>query len=519
MASRPNILFLFSDQHNARVMGAYGNRQVHTPVLDQLAAEGVRCTSAFTQNPICTPSRICYMSGQYAHNHGNYGLEGPVPNIPSLFSHLQAQGYRTGMMGKIHTPAGWLSPHCDVVRDGYGHEYCTAESGITQQCGDLQGGIIDDYSPYLATKGILQDRDDKYLHEWFDKFACSRGQGVDARPSRLHEDDTIEAWTAAQAIEFIDQTDDRPFCCWMTVPRPHETYAPAQRFWDMYDEDELELPPSADDDLAGRHPTMRMTKAAQLSGDWTTFEPHSYEAGRRRVLHGYYACVSQVDDACGRVLRALEERGLRENTIIVYATDHGEFAGEHGIIEKAPGIAARAITHIPFIWSWPGHLREGAVCDELVETVDFLPTICSLAGLAMPDWVDGHDISGLLNGTSDPVREIAVTENAYTRAVHTQRYTLVHYPPVMLDGEDFGELYDHDNDPWELNNRYFDEEYRTVVDDLRRCLLDWLIQTTRWVTAVPQTWSNDPADYAGDGNAPLSVKEELERNAKTNNYL
>lgn len=518
MSSRPNILFLFSDQHNARVLGAYGDRQVHTPVLDRLAAEGVRCTAAFTQNPICTPSRLCYLSGQYAHNHGNYGLDGPVPQLPSLFSHLRAQGYRTGAMGKIHTPAGWLSPHCDVLRDGYGQEYYTAEQA---RLGPLHEQQLDDYSPYLAAKGLLPDRDDVYLQEWVTRNGCYAGQGLDARPSRLGVDDTIDAWTAAQAIDFIGHArdDDRPFCCWMSLPRPHETYAPAQVFWDMYDEEQLELPPSADDPLTDRHPTMHDTKQGQMAEWWTLFEPRDYQAARRRVLHGYYACVSQVDDACGRVLRHLEQLGLRENTIIVYATDHGDFAGEHGIIEKAPGISSRAITRIPFIWSWPGHLPEGATCDDLVETVDFLPTVCALAGLPAPDWVDGHDITGVLTGTGDPVREIAVTENAYTRAVHTQRYTLVHYPPTMLNGEEFGELFDHADDPWERTNRYFDPAYRPVVDALRRRLLDWLIETTRWTAAGPRGWSNDPNDYAGDGKVPLPLRQAVQRDAHRDNYL
>lgn len=521
MASRPNILLLFSDQHNARVLGAYGDSQVHTPALDGLAAEGVRCTAAFAQNPICTPSRVCYLSGQYAHNHGNYGLDGPVPNVPSLFSYLQSHGYRTGMMGKLHTPAGWLSPYCDVVRDGYGHEALTAASGRSAPSGDAQGGEVDDYAAYLAARGLLLDRDDKYLQEWRALHGMRRGQGVDARPSRLGVDDTIEAWTAAQAMAFIEQSceDDRPFCCWMTMPRPHQTYAPAQAFWDLYDEDTPALPPSADDPLTDRHPTMQATREWSRNGDWTVFSPQTYDAARRRVLRGYYACVSQVDEACGRVLRHLEQLGLRENTIVVYATDHGDFAGEHGLIEKAPGISSRAITRVPFIWSWLGHLPAGTACDALVETVDFLPTVCALAGLPAPDWVDGHDITGVLSGTGQPVRGIAVTENAYTRAVHTQRYSLTHYPPVMLDGEDFGELFDHADDPWERVNRYFDPAYRTVVDDLRRRLLDWLIETTRWTTASPRLWSNDPAAYAQDGKVPRAVRDELLREAPRNNYL
>jgi choline-sulfatase/uncharacterized sulfatase len=488
MPQRPNILFLFSDQHHAGVMGCAGHPDAQTPVLDALAADGVRCTNTFAQNPICTPSRVCYLSGQYAHNHGVYGLEGFPPAAPSLLEHFKDAGYRTGMAGKIHTPPGWLSPHCDFFQDAYGHEYLTTECGRACALGDLQGGEEDDYEAYLTAKGLADDRDDKYLQEWKALHGGSAAsQGLDARPSRLPEDETVEAWTAAQAIRFLQEDDDRPFIFWMSLPRPHETYAPAQRFWDLYDEASLSLPPSADDDLADRHPTLQAQKASQLGEEptWTIFEPRDYRSARRRVLHGYLGCVSQVDDAIGRVLRELDALGLRENTIIVYAADHGDFAGEHGIIEKAPGISSRAITRVPFIWSWPGHLPQGRVCDGLAESVDLFPTLCALAGVPHPAWADGLDITPLLRGDTDAMRAIAVTENPLSRAIHTTRYTLVHYPPAMNDGQEFGELFDHNTDPWERRNLYRDPAYASVVQALERQLLDWLIATTRIMSVLP----------------------------------
>lgn len=493
MAKKPNILLLYSDQHNSRVLGCYGNNEIKTPNLDKLAEEGIRFNNAYTQNPICTPSRICILSGQYVHNFGNYGLMGRAPmHLPHLFKHFKRYGYMTGMAGKTHTPTGWLTPDCDFVGDGYGFEIPVTKWNVDKEEG-CQGMNHDSYTHYLSQKGLGKDRDDKILQEWYELYQHNHGQGVDARSSRLEEDETIEAWSADQAIKFIEkaQEEDKPFCFWMTVPRPHQTYAPAKKFWDMYDEDKLTLPPNSENTMEGRHISARKTqKGFQESEEWRIFEPKDWESSRRRVLHGYYANVSQVDDAMGRVLDKLDELGIRENTIIVYTSDHGEFAGEHGMIEKAPGIGFRCVTRVPSIWSWKGHLQEGETRDALVESIDFLPTVSKLAGIPLPNWVDGCDISSVLE-KDDDVRDIAVTENAVTKTIHTKKYKFTQYLPEMNNGKDFGELYDIEKDPWELKNLYFDKEYENVKNELRYKLYCWLVKTTRNVTVNPKAPSED----------------------------
>jgi choline-sulfatase/uncharacterized sulfatase len=502
----PNILLLYSDQHNARVLGCYGNAEVRTPHLDRLAAGGVRFANAYTQNPICTPSRMCITSGQYVHNFGAYGLMGPAPHwLPSIFSHAKKHGYRTGMAGKTHTPSGWLGRHCDALGDAYGYETPVTPDNAGRQEG-LQGLAGTIYDRYLDAKGLLDRRDDRILPAQRRRSGVSNGQGIDACPSDLGEDDTVEAWTAAFTCDFIAQAhrDATPFCFWMTVPRPHVTYAPARRFWDLYDESALTLPPNAGDRMEGRTPAARDIQGFfQRNANWRLFDPKDWEATRRRVLRGYYGCVSQVDDAVGRVLARLDELGLRENTIVVYTSDHGEFAGEHGMVEKAPGIGFRCVTRVPMIWSWPGHLPAGAVREELVESVDFLPTVCALAGIEAPNWVDGLDISGVLRRGGE-VRELAVTENPLTRTVHTRRWKFTQHLPETCEGRDFGELYDLQADPWEMRNLYFDPDHQAVVHDLRYKLYQWLVRTTRTVTvhpvapgpageATPRNW-----DLAGD---------------------
>lgn len=483
---QPNVLILYSDQHTAKALGCYGNQQIKTPCLDKLAKEGIRMDRAYTQNPICTPSRMCMLSGQYAHNTGYYGLAGENPvSLPNLFGYFKEHGYMTGAAGKLHTPAGWVSDQCDFVGDGYGYEVPVKpwNRHLEEGC---QGLCINEYTNYLAQIDLCNDRDDKILQEWYEENGHQKGQCVDSRYSRIPKEHTIEKWSANCANHFIEQAVEsgKPFCFWLTVPRPHQTYAPAKEFWDLYKEDELELPANAEDKMELRSEAARETqKKFQNKKDWIAFGEKDFESARKRVLHGYYACVSQMDDAMGTVLDKLDELGIRENTIVIYTTDHGEFAGEHGMIEKAPGIGFECVTRVPMIFSWKGKLPENTARENLIESVDIFPTISKLAGIPLPDWADGKDATDLLMSDKE-IHEFAVTENPNTKTIHTKKYKLTQYLPEF-QGEDFGELYDLEKDPGELNNLYFLPEYQNVVQDLRYKLYCWLIRTTRVKTANP----------------------------------
>jgi choline-sulfatase/uncharacterized sulfatase len=211
-----------------------------------------------------------------------------------------------------------------------------------------------------------------------------------------------------------------------------------------------------------------------------------------RKLHGYLGSVTQCDYAAGEMLAWLRENGLDEDTIVIYTTDHGDYATEHGIMEKAPGICSDAITHIPCIWRWTGHFAAGHVAEEIVETVDVANTLCALAGLDPMQTADGKDISHLLHGESGAVHKIGVTEFAWSKSVRKGQYRYVYYPPEMFAADypldvypqGFGELYDLDADPWEMRNHYFEPEYAGVVAELKADLLEWLITTTRPKTAL-----------------------------------
>jgi choline-sulfatase/uncharacterized sulfatase len=466
--THPNVLVIVSDQHNAKCLGHKNHPDVKTPHLDRLASEGVRFDNAITQNPICTPSRVSFLSGQYCHNHGYYGLCGPNPNgLPNVFDAFRRAGYATAAIGKIHCPEYWVEDSVDYFRE---------------VCGCSIGGNPE-YQAFLRERGGIEAWENSELK------SGPYGQCMDGFPSEQPFEQSTEGYIAAETINFMKraQADGKPFIVHASLPKPHQVYCPAQEFWDMYDPDELTLPPNFKYDMEGKAPNLKRSADGAAKGEWMAFEPKQIEAGFRRKLRGYFGCISHMDHAVGQMLDALDEAGLAEDTIIVYTADHGDYALEHGIIEKAPGISTDAITRVPMIWRVPGNMQSGHVAEQLAELVDIPTTLCHLAGLPDMPTSDGRDLSGLLTGGDQPLRDIAVTEFAWSRAVRKGKYRLVWYPREMFPEEypeGFGELYDIEEDPWEMKNLYFEPEYQDTVREIQADLMNWLVTTTRPVTVL-----------------------------------
>ena len=518
--TRPNILFIVADQHNAKALGHKSHPDAQTPHLDRMAREGCRFDNAITQNPICTPSRVSFLSGQYPHNHGYYSLSGPNPGgLPNIFGHFRAAGYFTAAMGKIHCPEYWVEDDCDVF-----HESNSWMAGSVV-------GRSKAYTRFLQDRGVEALEDHILLPE----FGERGRQSVEGRPSPLQFDESQEGWLANAAIETMRQAAEReqPFLLHLSFPRPHQCTAPCQEFWDLYDQAQLSLPPNADYDLAAAKKAPHMIASAQRwrESDWQLFEPKTFDAGRRRKLHGYLGAVSQVDAALGQLLDHLRENGQAENTIVVYTSDHGDYAAEHGIMEKAPGICSDAITRVPLIWWAPGRIDAGGAIDDIVELVDIPNTLCALAGIDLLETSDGSELSSLLAGAGSGDDRIGVTEFAWSKSVRKGQYRLVHYPRAFFPDDypdGFGELYDLASDPWEMQNRYFDSDYKSVVDELRSELLEWLIATTRPRTVsgvnsarfdTPQLNPQRVQRYQTVANRDGKINPALLRQANNKNYL
>ena len=477
-----NVLHVISDQHQAACTGYEGHPQAITPNLDRLASQGVRFTRAYTQNPICTPSRMSILSGQYCHNHGYYGLNGPSPpyDLPSVMSHFRRQGYRTAAMGKIHTPdepKNWLDGHCDMLAECY--RYFSHPPWLS-----------DEYTDYLRMLGLLEQEDSVVLPEF------PGVQQHEGRPSNLPYEHSVEGWCVKKAIQFMDGCGDEPFCIQVSLPRPHECYTPDKRFWDMYPDD-LALPRTLYNDASHRPPHFQaMVKSLKDKG-WL-IQPKTFEAGCRRVWHGYLGCITQVDFALGQLMDYLQRSGKAEKTILIYGTDHGAYSGTFGVPEKAPGICSEAVCRVPYLWRVPGLTKLGLVCNQFVENLDIAPTIAALCGLPPMETTDGQDLTLLLKGEERPVREVAVTENPWSKAMRWGPWRFVHYQRQMF-GEDVGELYNLERDPDETRNLYHDPAQQATVQECRRLLLEWVIRTTRLVTAWPPPKGTEFAQTVADG--------------------
>lgn len=498
-----NVLLIVADQHLATCLGSEGHPQVITPNLDRLAEEGVRFRHAYAQNPICTPSRTSMLSGQYCHNHGYYGLSGPAPQrLPSFFSHFREHGCRTAGIGQLHTPdapRNWLEHHLDLFLD-----YQTSVDGKAQET---------PFYEMIRERGLYEKEDMSFFRE-------NREYILEGLPSQIPFEVSQEGWCASEAIKFMDGCGGKPFCVQVALQRPHEPFTPDRRFWDMYPED-LAPPETVNQDPSHRPPHFRAAYEWFRKMDWP-IEPKTFEAGARRLWRGYLGCVTHVDHAVGLLLEHLDKTGLAEDTIVIYTADHGGYSGTQGIPEKAPGICSEAVCRVPMIWRVPGGSPRGAVCEQLVETVDIAPTIAALCGLPPMETVDGCDMSSLLSGVDEAVREVAVTENPWSKALRWRQWRFVHYQPEMFDGQDVGELYHLENDPNETRNLYADPAHREVVEHCRRLLLEWLIRTSRVVSVWPAVdTSKRPFDYrtAGDGKEANTAGPGLRLRRREVNYL
>lgn len=468
-----NVLHLMADQHHAGLIASAAHPQAITPNLDRLAASGLRFTQAYCQNPICTPSRVSLLSGQYCHNHGTYGLGGPANfGLPNLFRHFKAAGYRTAAYGKLHLPNephSWIAEDVDEFGDTYDNV-----DGTVGDSAFLRG---------LEAKEIRHLEDSWHNREHYGQASIP----IDAMISELPYEETQEFWSAQAAMAFISQDKAQPFCLQVAFQKPHHPLFPQQQFWDLYPED-VALPETWELDPQHRPPHFRQQWEFWRERDYEFASPgEPLEETVRRMWHGTLACISQVDDIVGRLLDFLEREGLAENTIVIYGSDHGAYHAIHGQMEKAPGICSEDVCRVPYLWRVPGVTRPGSVSASLVENVDLAATVCALCGLEELPGTDGVDLTPVLRDPSARVKDVAVTENVWSKSIRWGDWRLVHYPESMFEGDEEikGELYDLKTDPLEKRNLFADSEHQAVVAEGRARLLDWLILTTRSACSAP----------------------------------
>lgn len=475
MNKRPNVLFLFSDQHKASVMGVENHPDVATPHLDQLAAGGTRFSRAYCQDGICVPSRCSLFSGLYPRTFGGFdfrSMDGFYNELAPYYSpvldeaspiqeNFQRQGYTTAAFGKRH-----LYEPCDRGWDALASHLPeeSPDDNYSRWVNDL--GFADAEARDWAAE-LGQGRDGTLINGKKDQFAL-----MATRESRLPDHATMEAFTAMRTRRFLgERSRDRvPFFCFSSFYRPHQPYTPLKTFWDRHDRsrwgrgtnsgDAIQMPASLRGDPDGLPPLLK----TWFEGRNRVFRldlARQDEQLYRDFVSAYYALVEEIDSHIGSILGDLEDLGLADDTIVVYASDHGDFAGSHGMVEKcARGHNVYEDTlRVPLIFRWPGRIRENVVCGDLAELVDVYPTLLQLCGLsAPPQNLEGKSLADTLREGRGIDREFSVSENWVQATVITKRYKLGHWrkpadPSIHLDFRDCGDmLFDLQADPGETRN-------------------------------------------------------------------
>lgn len=434
---RPNILFLITDQHRADCVGAYGNSAIRTPNLDRIGNEGVRFTSAYSSTPSCTPARAALLTGLSPWRHGMLGYSEIAPRYPLEKPRaLREAGYRTVTVGKQH-----FSP----MRNGHGYhrmildEHCPCGNGPAAMAAAEKRGPVErtDYEAWFWSQAPALDPHATGLR-WNDYPSKPF-----ALPERLHP----TAWTGDTAVNFLNGWEGpEPFFLKVSFIRPHSPYDPPARFMDMYRD--AALPPAKVGKWAARHERRNSESPDIWQGKLSAEEI-------RRSRQGYYGCISQVDEQVGRILETLEKRGLLEETLIVFTSDHGDMTGDHNLWRKS--YAYESSAHIPMTMRWPKGMlsaRRGISMAQPVELRDILPTFLDAAGTEPSRPIDGRSLLGLVRSNGEGWREYIDLEHdvCYSPRNHWNALTDGRWKYIFhaLDGEE--QLFHLERDPHELED-------------------------------------------------------------------
>ncbi|MAG93659.1 MAG: sulfatase [Planctomycetaceae bacterium] len=459
-AERPNILFIFTDDHALNAISAYGGPLAEiapTPHIDRIAKEGMLFRHCLVTNSICAPSRAVVLTGKYSHLNGQLTnkkeFDGSQQTAPKL---LGAAGYQTAIVGKWHlksTPTGF--DHFEVLK-GQGQYY----------------------NPMLLTNG----------------------QQV------KHVGYTTDIITS-QALKWLEQRDrGKPFFLMCQHKAPHGRWEPALRHLSDFDDVEIPEPPTLFDDYAGRSaapaghemgiaehigPSRLMFRYSskftpeQLKVFDAYFRPRNEAVQKanltgkertrwnyQRYIKNYLRCVKAVDENIGRMLKYLDDAGLAEDTIVIYSSDQGFWLGEHGWFDKR--WMYEESLHTPLLVRWPGVTRPSSSSDALVSNVDFAETFLDVAKVKIPEDMQGRSLTPLLHGKTPTDWRKTHYYHYYEAGGHgvplhygvtDGRFKLIRFPDKKLDTWEF---FDLKNDPMELRSRYGDSDYAQSVSELKK---------------------------------------------------
>jgi arylsulfatase A-like enzyme len=465
-ADRPNILLLMCDQLRQDTLGCYGNPIVHTPHIDALAEQGVRFGNMFAAYPVCAPNRASLVTGRYpsVHRLRTNGQRLPEDEL-TLMQILRDQGYATYGTGKMHFGPQWEWP-----ADGRPIEDPDPATAISPQphedalpwYGFDRVALTEDhrmgpYGDYLAERGY---------NVWDELHSASYPQSATVR-SPFPEEHHQTTWITDRAIDCLqDHAPDQPFFLWVSYVHPHHPFNPPAPYDTLYDPAAMPLPTWDEAEVEG-WPEAYKRKFYARSGGHEAVGLCDFSAQDwRRIRAYYYGMITQIDANIGRLLDTLRGQGRLDNTLVVFTADHGENLGDHRLLFK--GTTYDCVTKVPFVVRTPG-AAQSADRDLLCSTIDVLPTLLDLAGVAhpSPSPIQGKSLAPALDDASHHLRDSVLIENGgIRRSIRTEKALLTWHGPQTR-----GELYDLNADPDCMVNLWDHPD----AEDLQSRLLDELI--------------------------------------------
>ena len=432
MSDRPNVLFIMTDQQRRDTVGPDKPAAIRTPTSDRLVADGCVFTHAFCQGPICVPSRASFLTGKYVHQHRLFHNNGYLPDDETTWADLLARaGYYTLAVGRTHT-----------IHKGFEHMPVPV------------GNSYLDFVERLYQSGW---REFLYDHDQPMPYPDDKEQFVEFRRTQV-------------ACDALCDLKDRatPFAMFLGYCAPHGPFVVPEPYASMYAETALPEPAVPEVD----------TSLPDYAEGQQRFLDKMRAGGARRCARYYYGMVSMIDECVGRVLGRLEELGLRESTIVIFTSDHGEMLGDHG--RWAKGNIYEQSVRVPFVMAGPG-IPAGMTCPALIESVDVFPTLLDYAGVEMPNHayrVRGRSLRPLVEGTDTRIKDAVFSQLPDWIMVRTDRWKLGYgYPAgdcyTDVPARYTGILFDLANDPDERHNRFDDPACADVRNDMLRRLVDF----------------------------------------------
>jgi choline-sulfatase len=461
-ADRPNILILMTDQQRADCLSAAGHPQLRTPHMDRLCAEGMRFSTAVTTHPICMPARASFINGLYTHSHHMWANNGRMPaEDETVFQLLQQAGYYTGHVGKSHY-YDHLGQH---MRDEEPYMHARGLDYVHETTG-----------PWATTTTRSYMTDEWEAHGLYEAFKADyerrRGERTGTWPSPLPVDLFLDSYIGRQGERFIREHEgDRPFCLFVGFGGPHEPWDAPGEYATMYDPSAAPpaIPAAEPPEWLGEHAAerMRQRRVAGLTSE---------AVGGIRA--NYYGKISLVDHWIGRIIEACRQRGFWDDMLVVFWSDHGEMAGDHGRLYK--NCFYESAIRVPLILRWPARVPAGRVSDALVQQIDVMPTLLEAVGAPPSKRCEGLSLWPLLDGAAAGVRDAVLSEHDNHEwqdrnyMVRTARYKYAvdrRGRPCML--------FDLQEDPDEQVNLAGRPDMAAVESQMRDRLLGFLLGAQR----------------------------------------